>query len=259
MIVTLISTLALLITACSTTTPLGSAASGGGAAGSQMVGFQTLGDWLLVSLNGAELVEGSTITANFDGQRIGGEACNSYGADYSLTANTIAIDTVVATEMFCDGLMEQEQAYFDALAQVDSWSVQGATLELTGEGVSLVYDKAAETPAAELEGTEWLLDSFVIGGDAVSSLLADTAITATFADGEITGNATCNGYFGTVQLDGAAITISEVGRTMMACETGMEQEEQYLEILAAVSTWEIEGDTLTLRADNGSALVFRAQ
>ena len=104
-----------------------------------------------------------------------------------------------------------------------------------------------------------MLNSFLIGGDAVSSLEAGTSITATIADGQISGNATCNSYGGTVSIDGAGITISQVISTKMACQTGMDQENNYLQTLGEVSTWRIEGNTLTLSADSGNGLIFRAQ
>jgi heat shock protein HslJ len=62
-----------------------------------------------------------------------------------------------------------------------------------------------------------------------------------------------------VSIDGAGITIGEIVMTEMACETGMDQESHYLQTLAEVSTWQIDGTTLTLSADNGNGLIFQAQ
>ena len=240
--------------------PGGDAASGGdGATGSQMVGSDMIGDWNLVSLNGHSLVEGSTITASFDGSQITGSACNHYFGDYTIGVDALSFSGIGSTEMFCEGTMEQEQEYFDALADINGWSLEGATLELYGDTAYLVFERIAPVSDVSLEGTEWALESFVIGGDAVSSLVANTSISATITNGTISGNATCNTYTGTVKVDGAGITISQIAATEMACETGMEQESQYLQTLAEVSTWKIEGTTLTLSAENGNGLIFQAQ
>jgi heat shock protein HslJ len=233
-------------------------ADGGAASGRQMVGHQIIGDWNLVSLNGHSLVEGSTITASFDGAQITGSACNHYFGAYTVGAGDISFSGIGSTEMFCEDTMEQEQEYFEALAEVNGWNVEGATLELFGETASLVFERNVPPSDVDLEGTNWTLESFVIGGDAVSSLIAGTAISATIANGEISGNATCNSYSGAVSIDGAGITISQIAMTEMACETGMDQESHYLQTLAEVSTWRIDGLTLTLSADNGNGLVFRA-
>ena len=228
-------------------------------AGMQMVGGATIGDWTLVGVNGHSLVEGSTITANLDGVKITGSACNQYFGDYTIGVSDISFSNIGSTEMFCEGTMEQEQEYFETLAEVNTWSLKGATLELSGETTSLVFERVVPASDVSLEGTNWTLEYFVIGGDAVSSLLADTTITAIIGNDEIAGDATCNSYTGAVNIDGAAITVGEIITTKMACDIGMEQESQYLETLAAVSTWRIEGSTLTLSADNGNSLVFQVQ
>jgi len=235
------------------------ATGGNGATGSQMVGSDMIGDWNLVSLNGHSLVEGSTITASFDGSQITGSACNHYFGDYTIGVDALSFSGIGSTEMFCEGTMEQEQEYFDALADINGWSLEGTTLELYGDTAYLVFERIAPASDASLEGTEWALESFVTGGDAVSSLVANTSISATITNGAISGNATCNTYTGTVKVDGAGIKISRIAATEMACETGMEQESQYLQALAEVSTWKIEGNTLTLSAENGNGLIFQAQ
>lgn len=234
-------------------------AEGGAASGSQMVGSEIIGDWNLISLNGHSLVEGSTITASFDGMQISGSACNSYFGDYTIGVSDLSFGSIGSTEMFCQDTMEQEQEYFEALADINGWTLEGAALEFYGDTAYLVFERNVPASDVNLEGTNWALESFVIGGDAVSSLMAGTTITATIANGEITGNATCNTYSGSVSINGAGITISEIVMTEMACETGMDQESRYLQTLAEVSTWQIDGTTLTLSADNGNGLIFRIQ
>jgi heat shock protein HslJ len=234
-------------------------ADDGAASGSQMVGSDIVGDWNIVSLNGHSLVEGSTITASFDGGQITGSACNNYFGEYTIGVDDLSFSSIGSTEMFCDDTMEQEQEYFEALADINGWILEGATLELYGETAYLVFKRDVPPSDVSLEGTNWALESFVIGGDAVSSLIADTSITATIANGEISGNATCNNYSGSVNVDGTGITINQIAATEMACEVGMDQESQYLQTLAEVSTWQIDGTTLTLSADNGNGLIFHAQ
>jgi heat shock protein HslJ len=258
LVILLVLALVVLMVACSNV-PAEPPVDGGAVGGRQMVGSAIIGDWNLVSLNGHDLVEGSTITASFDGLKITGSACNSYFGDYAVDVDTISFSNLGSTEMFCEDTSDQEREYFDALAVVNTWSVEGAKMQLSGDGVDLVFAQQVAPSDVSLEGTVWMLDSFIIGGDAVSSLEAGTSISATFADGQISGNATCNSYAGVVSLNGAGISISQIISTKMACQTGMDQEANYLQTLEQVSTWRIEGNTLTLSADSGNGLIFRAQ
>lgn len=237
----------------------GGATEGGDAAGMRIVGWEMIGDWTLASLNGHNLVEGSTITASFDGLKITGSACNHYFGDTAVGAGDISVSNIGSTDMFCESTMDQEKEYFDALAGVNAWSVEAATLTLSGATANLVFKRVVPPSDVSLEGTTWKLESFIIGGDAISSVMADTTVTAIITNGEISGNATCNSYSGPVSIDGAAISVGEIISTKMACEVGMDQESQYLAALAEVSTWRIDGTTLTLSADNGNGLVFQAQ
>jgi heat shock protein HslJ len=80
------------------------------------------------------------VTAEFgeDGTLSGSAGCNSYSATYEADRGTITIGEPAATRKACvkpAGVMEQEQAYLDALPQATGYRVEGATLSLlTPEG-----------------------------------------------------------------------------------------------------------------------------
>jgi heat shock protein HslJ len=87
-----------------------------------------------------------------------------------------------------------------------------------------------------LMGTSWVLKNFNIDQQPV---LAETELTATFADGNIGGSAGCNNYNGPVSSDGGqALSVGPLVSTQMACpnET-MNQETQYLGALQNASQW----------------------
>jgi heat shock protein HslJ len=113
------------------------------------------------------------------------------------------------------------------------------------------------------------------GGDPLSLLVGDWRVEAMSGapliagsetslafdlDGSMHGNASCNRFFGGFSLTGEGLTLSPGGATMMACDTGlMEQEQKFLAALEQVSRFEslpdgalrlvdVEGATvLTLR------------
>jgi heat shock protein HslJ/chitodextrinase len=92
----------------------------------------------------------------------------------------------------------------------------------------------------EVADRVWVLVGY---GEALNPTVVEegTVITAVFSsvDGQVTGSAGCNNYFtGYDASDTGGITIGgPIGATMMACETGMEQEAAYLDALETVSDW----------------------
>ncbi len=147
------------------------------------------------------------------------------------------------------------------LGNVTTCTIEGNQLTLsTDDNVSLVYN-ATESPEFDLEGNTWTLTSFIAGED-VQSPLVNTTITAYFEDGNITGNAGCNSYFGGYTVDGNEINISKaLGTTMMYCEPEevMQQEYQYLEMLGNVTTYTIEENQLTLSTEDNRTLVYQVE
>jgi heat shock protein HslJ len=94
------------------------------------------------------------------------------------------------------------------------------------------------------------------GKQAVVSVLLDTSMTASFGkDGALSGNSGCNTFSGTFKLDGNQITIGPLASTMMMCSDPagvMDQEAQYLAALQSAATYQIEGNVLELRTQDGA-------
>lgn len=83
-------------------------------------------------------------------------------------------------------------------------------------------------------------------------------ITVQFDGDLVTGTAACNGFGGSYQLDGTAITLDELSITEMACQpvSVMELERQFMSALAAVGEIAAEDDLLKL-AGPDVELLFR--
>ena len=102
-------------------------------------------EWVLGSLNGNALIGGREVTLRFGEASVEGSGgCNTYGGSYTASKDNLRLSGVYATEMACmepKGIMEQEQAYFQALNAVASYRVSGERLELFDEGgaQTLVY------------------------------------------------------------------------------------------------------------------------
>jgi len=119
-------------------------------------------EWVLVTLNGNALIQGKEITLRFGEASIEGSGgCNTYGGSYTASEDSLRLDDVYWTEMACmepKGIMEQEQAYFQALNAAVGYRVvqdqgSGDRLELYDEAGAQILAFVTSTSAA-LAGEE---------------------------------------------------------------------------------------------------------
>jgi len=108
----------------------------------------------------------------------------------------------------------------------------------------------------DLEETTWGLmtynDNHPIEG---------TQPTLQFEDGQVSGNASCNHYSGSYQINGNAISFDALFSTEMACqepEGVMNQERIYLDLLMSADRFELSEseDVLTIFAGSHQILTF---
>jgi heat shock protein HslJ len=200
----------------------------------------------------------AAITITFeDGQASGRAACNSYGGAYDADdGGSLSFEGFAVTEMACDPeLMALESAYLQKLADVTGFGIEGV-MWLSGEGFSLTFGEEAATLALPLVGTTWTLTT-IASGDAVSSVLIGTEVTAEFtADGTVAGSAGCNRYSGTYRSTGDQLTFYSLASTKMACaDDVMSQEGAFLVSMGEVATFAIEGEQLTVSDGSGALLL----
>jgi heat shock protein HslJ len=106
-----------------------------------------------------------------------------------------------------------------------------------------------------LPGSAWQVTTF-----AGQTPLANHSITFEFdSEGNIAGDASCNRFGGACTIDGSTVRIGPLRSTRRACEPGvMQQEQKFLALLAAVSSWSIDGDALVLTAPDGEIRAGRS-
>ena len=229
-------------------------------------------DWTLASYHTGDaivsVIAGTTVTAVFTEDGFGGSAgCNHYFGTYTVDGAKMTVGALGFTEMYCEnpGVMDQESTYLGLLGSVASFAIEGEELTLMDANGTkvLMFVKAVPPEPEPLVGTNWTLESLHTG-DAVSSVIAGSGITAVFGDdGKVTGSAGCNNYFASYNLSGSSLTFGPAGSTKMSCaepEGVMEQESTYLGLLEAMKSYTIEGDRLSLLDENGTAVLdFRAK
>ena len=219
--------------------------------------------WVLVSLVNAD---GETVTAladrevtaefGADGQMGGSAGCNRYFASYTIDGGNLTIGQAGSTMMACEPVevMEQEAHFLTALGAAATWQIEGDMLTISdADGAPVVTFQASEM--ASLTGGTWSATNYNNGKEAVVSLVADSAITATFTeDGQLNGSAGCNNFMTSYTLDGQNITIQPAATTRKMCpgEGVMEQETLFLTALTTAATWSISGNELELRTADGA-------
>ena len=112
--------------------------------------------------------------------------------------------------------------------------------------------------APTLEDTYWTLETYGYEDD-LTEASDEYPITAVFdpEEGTVSGRAACNLYFAGYEIDGDALSISEIGSTLMYCnEPAMELEQMFLTTLMTAKSYTLEDNRLTVTTDDGRLLIF---
>lgn len=107
--------------------------TGGGDLVFQRANVEPTGAWTLTTLAGASVLDGTAITASFDGVVVSGSAgCNEYSGGYEVEALTLTLDEAIAVTLkACEtSILDQELAYLSALAGAQRFSISGETLTI---------------------------------------------------------------------------------------------------------------------------------
>lgn len=220
--------------------------------------------WLLENFGNPDnpytLEEGTFITAQFseEGILFGSSGCNRYTTSFETEDGRMEIKMPASTMMACDKGMEQEVAYLQALEKADSYTITGATLEITYDaGQAVLRYTAQHLP---IENVLWTL----VNMNGMMDQVGQMPTTALFEPGvevgmgTVGGVAMCNNYGGGFTIDKDALNVEALATTRMACpEDVMQAESTYLEVLEGAQSYQVLGETLTITSEKGF-LVFAA-
>lgn len=186
-----------------------------------------------------------------EGTLSGSAGCNSYFADYWVEGASLELGAVASTEMWCDGLMEQETEFLRMLSAAQSFSVRDGELVLeTGNGI-LVFSDAAPLPEVAVDGTLWQLETIGVG-EIAQSVIDGTQITVKFSEGQVSGHTGCNAFSASYSLDGDLVEFGPMATTLQDCgDQVMEQEAHVLALLAAAEKLLLDGDRLIIESEDG--------
>ncbi len=241
----------------------------------------SVGHWLLDSGtdDGADLVILDThpIGMTLNGSRITGTAaCNSYGGVYTLDEDGgfNITDGVAVTEMWCgdQDVMDSEQAYLDALQNVDRLEITTSGLVLTGGGAELRFvanPDGGDVPPEDQDGGDdpvssgffpshshgsWILISGESAGRVIP--MVDSHHVRIKIGPDSIGGTVCNS-FGAIEPFPADGSFPDIASTLMACEEpAMQSEAAFLDALSRYERAEIIDGNLVIRGQD-TVLTFR--
>ncbi len=123
--------------------------------------------------------------------------------------------------------------------------------------LSVISLPACTTTTPAFEDIEWVLESYGEQGN-LQPVLEDSEISATFdsTEDKVAGSAGCNRYFGGYETSRGKLTMGLIASTEMWCEGLMDQEQEYLKILGAAETYQIEDGKLQISSSE-KLLIFK--
>lgn len=223
-----------------------------------------VGDWVLTGGSidgaGAPVLDDHRITLTITGRQIGGSAaCNSYGGAIEAGADGLRLENLMQTDMACEEpAMSAESAYLAALARVRALVREGDELVARGEGVELRFAALPPPPTAELVGTQWVLDTVLVG-DVAAGPMGEPATLELSADGTFSGSTGCRSFSGSWIERGDQIQAPSWGMDGTECPPELSpQDSHVVSVIGDGFIPTVDGDLLTLMDPGGIGLVYRA-
>lgn len=257
----------VLLTACGDATPAGGSGDDGpGASGSTGLVDRLAGRTFLSvpggDGSGPALVPGSVVRLDFRDGSLGASAgCNSMGGDLSADGDRLVVGVLSMTEMACDPpLMEQDEWLAQFLSSRPTAQLDGATLTLTSDGTRLVLTEEQPSPMAS---TLWHLDTVLLGpgpDGAASSPPLGARASLRLVGTRLEVRTGCNMGSADVVVEDDVLQVGPLALTKRGCKRELaELEATFVRVLQGAPSYEIDGQRLTVTAEDGSTgLGFRA-
>lgn len=218
---------------------------------------------ILTKMNGKEIT-GTNFYLTMDQEKLsifGKSGCNSFNISFQVKSNKTCIKTGqgMGTMMACDeGTMKLENEFMNTLqnrkfkvktkgdkVQFKNW--WGKTI--------LEFQKQTEKSVWTYIGqNEWqLIQLNNVGKDyGKASIKFDTT------ENRVSGNAGCNNFFGSYNVEGEYISFTQMGATKMLCDEEANQtEDEFLKILSGKKLrYDVADQTLNLYDGDRLVMMF---
>ncbi len=88
-----------------------------------------------------DTIEGQTAFIKFNQEKHnagGNGGCNSFGSTLTIKGNTISLTDIISTQLYCQGVSQTENDFFDALRKVNRFEIKGGWLILYQDKTDLL-------------------------------------------------------------------------------------------------------------------------
>ena len=221
-----------------------------------------VGDWRWQGLRGVEPLEIEkpshyALELRADGSYSVRADCNRGSGSYLVEGGELRLAPAAMTLAACSP-GSHDQRYLRLLGEHRRPSRNGDQLVLaSANGASQMMFTLAKSVA--LPGTRWNVRAVNDGKQAVKSLLRDSALEFSFLqDGTISGSAGCNRFVAGFTLEAEELHFAPPAATRRFCgkpDGLMEQEAAFLAALETVARYEVDGDRLALRREDGALAI----
>ncbi len=194
--------------------------------------------WQIVSVNGQDIYNpmgrGPLLVSFGKGEFSAATECNGVRGSYVAGDTWLYAPMVMSTLMACDGrLMAQERAIGAALSGHSVIRSNGeGTLFFGQDDGQIGLMRVGDCPDCnEMAGQAQLPDK-PFDGEWDIRFIDSTAVTTerpyrmNFVDGQMSGFAGCNRFFGAFSMNDEALSLGPIGATKMACMGSGGQDEQ---------------------------------
>ena len=131
-------------------------------------------------------------------------------------------------------------------------TLSGVAVMALGLAACALAEEDTDEQAARVYGHTWIAEE-VAGLPVAAGVEPSLTVEP---DGKVSGNGGCNGYFGSVIIDGEAMSFGNIGATRMACpDPAMSQEDRLLRALDSTLGYRLQDGNLVLLDGAGAALV----
>lgn len=234
-----------------------------------------VGTWILESLDGRPIVEGSFVMVEIEENQISGyDGCNWYGGRFedgtrvADESGKFSFPPSALTARLCDdtpGVMDQSEAFLAAFGEVKTYRVAGQQLEIIDAvgDVRLVFVKqmSLEGRATDLSGTAWRIAK----SDALAKVSYKAATLAFLDDRLVIGKTACRPYLATYSRSEEGVRFPSQSMLERSVWQSCSDEERRLEgefgdFLSSANEYAVQDDRgsiqLRMRSSTGKALTF---
>jgi heat shock protein HslJ len=220
--------------------------------------------WLLSSLNGKNFTDTQPSLDISDGKASIFGGCNTGSGKVNISGNKMKFESMMVTEKAClsngNAILLSEAEYFQALNKIESYTLAGETLILSGSSMKLEFSKRPKVEPKDLQITVWQLNTIVDSGMA-RSLFVNSRISIIIKDNKIFGNFGCGNFEGIVIFDKNNFHVSEIKENISDCKNPEinYQAKDFLKHLTRMDVYTVEENHLTVKNREGKTwLVFIA-